>query len=447
MIPENDFTAVEFGDKRLWMRLRAFVENSRKNVGKSVLGSVKERSQAKAFYRLLSNDKFEFEQLQTASRTSTISRMTGTVLAIQDTTDIGLNGHKKTKELGYCSEHVMGIKLHSCIAVSPEGVPFGLLGQFYETRKEAKSALTKAEKAARPVEEKESYRWLKMLEESTKDIPDDVTVVTICDREGDFYELYAKAMELGKDFVIRVIHDRNSEENEKVANKIRKTGAVGNATVNIPRDSRRNIPARQTEMEVAHCRATIRKPATVRNTEITRNLTINLVRITEITPLDGQEPIEWILATSLLLGNDNDVMKIVEYYIQRWKIERFHYVLKSGCNAQRIQQRTYDRVKPVLLIYSVIALYIMAVTYLGRVLPDVPCDIFFDEVEWKILYRVAHKTKTPPDSAYPMADAVKYLGQIGSYKRAPSDGAPGLMSIWLGLFALYQAIDLLVGQV
>ena len=69
-------------------------------------------------------------------------------------------------------------------------------------------------------------------------------------------------------------------------------------------------------------------------------------------------------------------MTIVEHYIQRWKIERFHYVLKSGMGAEKIQQQTYERIKPVLFIYSVIALYIMAVTYIGRIMPDAPCSIF-----------------------------------------------------------------------
>jgi hypothetical protein len=45
-----------------------------------------------------------------------------------------------------------------------------------------------------------------------------------------------------------------------------------------------------------------------------------------------------------------------------------------------------------------------------------------------------------------MADAVKYLGQIGGYKRSPSDGVTGLKSIWEGLFLLYFAVDIIMGQ-
>ena len=127
--------------------------------------------------------------MKEAAKNATINRMSGKVLLIQDTSDINLNGHKKTAGFGYCSEYVRGIKLHSCIAISPEGVPFGLVGQGYETREGSRSRLSKSEKATRQIAEKESFRWLAMLEESTKEIPEEIKVITICDREGDFYEL------------------------------------------------------------------------------------------------------------------------------------------------------------------------------------------------------------------------------------------------------------------
>jgi len=87
-------------------------------------------------------------------------------------------------------------------------------------------------------------------------------------------------------------------------------------------------------------------------------------------------------------------------------------------------------------------MFIMAITFVGRVIPDMPCSVFFDEDEWKILYRIVKKTKLSPEEPYSMADAVMYLGELGSYKRAPSDGPPGLKSIWKGLCRLYEFIEL-----
>jgi hypothetical protein len=444
--PKDDFSDVDFGDKRLNKRLSKVIENSTKSAEKSILSSSGGRSEAKAFYRLLSNDKFDISELSGSAYGSTLSRLHGIVLLIQDTSDINLNGHRKTSDLGYCSAHIRGIKLHSCIAVSPDGMPFGLMNQEYHTRAESKSAGTKTEKVARSIEEKESYRWLETMRSTTAIVPDGVQYIVVCDREGDFYELYAEASELETDFVIRVTHDRICDTNELAVTKVRQTKSIGSVTVNIPRDSRRNIPARTAEMKVACCQVNILKPANVNDTEIASPISMNLVRIAEINTPDGHEPIEWILSTSLPIDTISQAMTIVEYYIQRWKIERFHFTLKSGLGAEKIQQRTYERIKPVLLIYSVIALFIMAVTYAGKLLPDAPCTLFLDDDEWKILYRVVNKTKKVPAHPYSVVDAVSYLSQIGGFKRSPSDGSPGLPSIWKGLFALYYAVEIIRSQ-
>jgi hypothetical protein len=71
---------------------------------------------------------------------------------------------------------------------------------------------------------------------------------------------------------------------------------------------------------------------------------------------------------------------------------------------------------------------------------------FLDDDERKILYFIIHKAMPSTDEPYTAAEAVNYLGQLGGYKRAPSDGMPGLKSICHGLFLLYFLIDLFVGQ-
>jgi hypothetical protein len=169
------------------------------------------------------------------------------------------------------------------------------------------------------------------------------------------------------------------------------------------------------------------------------------VRIVEVSETD--EPIEWILSTSLPVDTAEDAMTVVEYYVQRWKIERFHYVLKQGCKVEEIQQRSVERILPVILICSMIANFILAMTYFSRILPDASCDLMFDEDDWKLLYRFAKKTKTPPKQPYSLAQAIAFLGLLGVGKRAPSDGDFGIKAIWLGLKAFYAAQIILVGQV
>ena len=59
--PAEDFAGVDFGDKRLNKRLQQFVVNATKNADKSILGFGKGRTEAKGFYRLLGNERFDME--------------------------------------------------------------------------------------------------------------------------------------------------------------------------------------------------------------------------------------------------------------------------------------------------------------------------------------------------------------------------------------------------
>jgi hypothetical protein len=381
--PSEDLSEIKFGDKRLEKRLKSTVESKEQQVQGSILSGCGNKHTAKAFYALLSNGKYSRELVSEKAFKSTSERIaksgTTRILLVQDTSDINLNGHKKTEGLGYCSEHVKGIKLHSCLSVLPNGVPLGIIGQQYESRAVKKTELSHEEKAKRPIEEKESFRWLEMTRKTLKLVPDEVESVVICDREGDFYELYAEMLSLETSFIVRLSQNRVTTEGEKSIQQLRRTTACGEIEVEIPRDTRKNKPARTAKMEVAFCSVAISRPKRG-NRNLPNSLTLNLVRITEISETEN-EPIEWLLATNMPISDGNDVMEKVSYYVHRWKIERFHYILKSGCNAEKIQQRTIERIKSVLLIYSVISAFILAMTYMARSSPEIPCDIFLNEGE------------------------------------------------------------------
>jgi transposase len=79
--------------------------------------------------------------------------------------------------------------------------------------------------------------------------------------------------------------------------------------------------------------------------------------------------------------------------MQRWKIERFHYVLKSGCAREKLQERSIEKTAVLILMYSIIAGKILNMTYAGRLTPELPCSLLLGEDEWKLLYCIANKVK------------------------------------------------------
>jgi hypothetical protein len=212
-------------------------------------------------------------------------------------------------------------------------------------------------------------------------------------------------------FLIRVIQNRLTAENGKILDKIRKKAVQGRVTVHIPRDSRRNIKARDVVLMVRFAQFEIKKPQILnKNKDLPQSIQANVIYVKEEKPPKGLEPIEWYLMTNEEVNSCEQAFEKVRYYVQRWKIERFHHVLKSGCAIEKLQERDMEKTKTLILMYSVIAVFILNLTYIARVNPELPCSILFDEEEWKVLYCVANRKKEAPGKPYTIGEAVEYIG-------------------------------------
>jgi hypothetical protein len=74
------------------------------------------------------------------------------------------------------------------------------------------------------------------------------------------YELFCKAIVNGWLFLIRAIQNRLTAGNGKILDTIRKKAVQGRVTAHIPRDSRRNIKARDAALMVRFALFEIKKP-------------------------------------------------------------------------------------------------------------------------------------------------------------------------------------------
>ena len=81
---------------------------------------------------------------------------------------------------------------------------------------------------------------------------------------------------------------------------------------------------------------------------------INVVFVEEINPPDGEEPITWLLLTSLAVDTFEQACLVVEYYLCRWQIEIYFKVLKSGCKIEDRQFETSERIKPCIALYMIL---------------------------------------------------------------------------------------------
>jgi hypothetical protein len=391
---------------------------------------------------MLGNDGLDREEILREHRKATIRRIKeygGTILAVQDTMGANYNTHVKTEGIGYISDKTLGVNVHSCLAITAEGLALGVLDQTSFTRPTPKDETESHDrKRRRAIEEKESFRWLETLERSTEALPEGVRIITVCDREGDMYELFAKAVALDESFLIRIVQNRMTVENKRIRDEIQKKRSQGRVRVSIPRDSRSGIPEREAVLQLRYAAFVIKKPSILGPVKtLPEGIEVNVIHVKEEDPPRGKEPIEWFLMTREVVSGVEEAYEYVGYYMQRWKIERFHYVLKSGCGIEKLQERCLEKTTMLILMYSIIAVMLLNMTYTARLTPELPCSVLLGEEEWKLLYCVANKVKKEPKKAYSMKEAVEYLGRLGGPKRAPSDGPPGVKAVWIGLMKLY----------
>ena len=448
---ESNWAYEEFKDivtncKRTTKRLIKSLMTLSKKPQESIAGASQNKAEAKAIYRLLNNKKIAEENVMATHKIQTIKRIEESkekvILSIQDTSEINYTGLKATIGLGSYGgcEHSKGLIVHSTIAVTPNGIVKGLLDQKIWAREMSERG-KRNERAKKNIENKESNKWLESMEKSNKDIPENIKVINICDREGDIYEFFNKAVQQNKLFLVRATHNRKISENEKLFDKVNNERVLGEVTVAIPRDTRKKTKKREAILELKYVEIEIPIPLKKKKFIPEKSpIKLTVILAKEINPSKDIEPIKWYLITNLEISNVDDVFEKIKWYVQRWKIERFHYILKSGCKIEELQEKTAEKLKKLILIYSIIALRILWITYLAREFPEISCIEILEEEEWKVLYCIANKTTSLPLIPPILKDAVMYIAKLGGFLGRKGDGDPGAKVIWRGLKELNVVI-------
>ena len=210
---------------------------------------------------------------------------------------------------------------------------------------------------------------------------------------------------------------------------------LGYCQIEVPRKPASNQPPRQARLAIRACRVRIFPPLK-RAGEHLQPITLYAVEAREENPPKGVEALHWLLLTTLPVFSFQDAVEKIGWYRHRWKIERFHYILKSGCKVEDLRLETKERLERAIALYAVIAWRIAWMTYLARENPNLPCGVAFSKTEWQALWRQAHPGKHLPGKPPPLKDAVRWLAMLGGFLGRKSDGDPGVKVLWSGLHNL-----------
>ena len=357
----GEFDSVSLGDKRLERRLGVIataMELAPRDGFVEQAGSV---AALEATYRFLSNDRGRPEDVFEGHARKTVERASGhdSVLVIHDTTEFRFGGAKERTGLGRVSTNERdGFLAHYSLCVAPDGEPLGTVALFawsrldHEKRPKGYGAIVDPDR--------QSLRWSEAVERASERLFGKTSPIHVMDREGDNFELFAALAENQERFVIRLGHDRRLKRGRgrdgtpmlyeelsggparltRAAKIERRERDPGNNKRGVfperaARTAQLEIRAREMDVYRSHARQ-----------DLPDCLTLNFVEAREIDAPAGTEPVLWRLITTEPIDTDGQICEVIDVYRQRWLVEEFFKVIKTGC---RFESHQLEDIKGLLV--------------------------------------------------------------------------------------------------
>lgn len=444
---EEEFGTVRLYDKRLKERLYRIAQDFYGQPQAGIPEACGCKARTMGAYRLFHNPKVTMDVVLNAHKEATLERIKQQriVLAPQDTTTLTYTTHPMTQGLGpvnTADDEAIGLLLHDTMAFTEEGTPLGIL----DAQCWARDPQDRGKRYRRhdlPIEQKESMKWLRSFRKvaELQKLCPHTLLVSIGDRESDLYELFVEAVKDpgGPGLLVRAEKSRNRKVEEQFLwDFMLQQDVAGSLKIHVPRRGSRK--ARDAWVDLRYAQVEVKAPRRSGSVLPVRVWAVYVLEQVSDETMDCS--IEWMLLTTVEVKTFEDARKRVEWYSGRWGIEVYHRTLKSGCRIKDRQLGTADRLETCLGIDMVVAWRIYHLTMLGRETPELPCTVFFKDIEWKALCCYVKKTPKVPQKPPSLREAMFMVGAIGGHLGRKSDGFPGTQTLWRGLQRLETATEM-----
>jgi hypothetical protein len=459
----HEFGGLKLGDARLNKRLIKTVQHLLRSPLSPINEACRIWADTQGAYRLFNNRKMQPGAIMAphfgvvAER---ISEIAGYVLVVQDTAFLSYGQHPKTRGLGPIgksnSEKEHGLCMHTAMASTTSGVPFGFTSQTIWARREVPDE-ERQEKIERlqvtPIEEKESWKWIKAFRETLARVNPSSRrkLVTVADREADIWEFITEVKQSESHFLIRAKYEdrqlvpEDSEGYEAILEALLAADVLGGMKVYIPGNGKRK--ARAAKVELRAIEVTLKAPprrGRAKDCASSEPESVYVIQATEVAAPEGETPITWVLLTDLVVKGLAAAIEKVEWYGRRWGIETWHKTLKSGCKVEDCRLETAERLTRYLTVFSIIAMRLMHVAHLARDLPELPATEVFPWRKIEALHIRLNKQLLAQQAKVPtLREVVRMIGNLGGHLGRKCDGEPGLTVIWRGWMRLYEDVVML----
>ncbi|WP_242355033.1 IS4 family transposase [Anaeromyxobacter sp. SG64] len=430
----GEVDTADFGDKRLSKRLVRLAEQIAKAPDRSFPKAAGSDAALEATYRFLGNEAVTPEVVLVPHVRATVSRCAsaGAVVVAHDSSEFRFSSEREG--LGrIAGDTTHGFLGHFALAVAArDRAPLGMLG--IETVFRERGGRTARHRERRPMEDKESRRWVDLVRRADAELGEGVSAVHVMDREADGYELFAALASENRRFVVRLQFDRATETalgRGRISDVLRGKRALLTRQVALSARSpqRRDPPSRAKKhpyrrersatLSVTACSVTILRPSHL-GARVPERLRLNVVRVREKNVGRGIDPVEWRLVTTEPVETAEDVAAIVDAYRARWVIEEFFRALKQGCAYEKRQLESKHALLNALAVFTPIAWQLLALRQLSRDDADLPADRVLSPLKLMLLQRHPDvKLREEPT----IRDAMFAVAKLGGHIK--NNGEPG----------------------
>src|ERR1043165_3676377 len=436
----DEFEGIDLGDTRRAARLRRVVEALQADPAAAFPKALKTVAAREAFYRLVNNEAVTLDDLIVPHGAQTIARAAQdherTIVAI-DKTQFVFEGEGEREGLHRLSGNKQGFDAFFALALSPSRRSHGVL---------AVQSLDGTGCST-------GDAWHEFLHRAGSELEAaGVKPVYVMDREADAYVLFCKLVDDRRDFVVRISFDRKVREfNDSMREPLRDVAerqpTLLKRTVHVGRRKtagrtgaqQAKYPARTSRNATLSIRAgAISMPRPDGKTQgLVPSLSLNLVQVIELDPPPQVVAIEWLLITSLPIGDARQVEAVVDGYRARWVIEEYFKALKTGCRYETRQLESRHALEGALGILIPIAWRLLELRTIAEEAPDAPASSVLDPDELRVLRKLSHDVKLGPRPT--ASDALLAIASLGGHIR--QNGRPGWQVLFAGFKELLDRVE------
>jgi hypothetical protein len=380
------------------------------------------------------------------------ARAGGSAFVVLDGTSLTLTDTAGTKPFGSIGPRACGargLKVLNAYAVAPDGAPLGVAAQVWWQRGERAN-----KRKYRSVAQRESRHWREAAAcaaERFARLAPSTRPHFLGDREADASALILQLHRAGHDFTIRANATRNvliGGKKVQLRRLLPKLPVVATSKIEVRANRRRR--ARSAHLVVRASRVTVLFRD--HHTKATHPVSLTVVWAREVrTTPRGEKPLDWVLYTTSHVRSAASARRVVWNYTLRWRIEDFHRTWKTGhCRVEDTQLRTANAVIKWATILAAVAARAERLRHRAREAPDDSAETEFsrDELDALLFLKADEKRRNEvvPDSGpVSLAQAVRWVADLGGYTGKSSGGPPGAVTIARGLERILDAANIFGG--